>query len=86
MIVVICPTAQEKNVHHPGTTGSLRMRPMHHALHVIASASEAIKTVSAVTVWIASSLSLLAMTTILSAIIPGREAARPEDPYADVTS
>ncbi len=39
---------------------------------VIASVSEAIQTFSAVADWIASSLSLLAMTKALSTVIPGR--------------
>jgi hypothetical protein len=53
-IVLICPTAQGKMC----TTGSSRMAGMHSrdSLHVIASASEAIQTSSAASVWIASSL------------------------------
>ena len=73
MIVVICPTTQEKMC----TTGSLRMAAMRsrNSLRVVASASdlsaeaqrakaEAIQTLYGDAVWIASSLALLAMTAL----------------------
>jgi hypothetical protein len=73
-IVVICPTTQEEMC----TTGSLcmagmriaRLSPRH------CERSEAIQTSTTEIVWIASSLSLLAMTTPLFAVIPGRAVRR----------